>query len=185
MGAWLRRQRCRTRSPRAPAGPSLIQTHGALPRSRLHSCLVPCCEAKAAERAGGGRSAQARAKLTEHGGAAVPGAPEHKPGARVTAARGALRAASRRWLRRELTLAGGPPGAGGGTKPKDSGEEWTPERSPEGLGRARRYLPSPCISGVQGEQGPGRGPVGGDDPGPYLAVNEASAQEWSEAEDSH
>ncbi|KAJ1189821.1 hypothetical protein NDU88_006563 [Pleurodeles waltl] len=63
MGAWSRRQRCRTHSPRAPAGPTFIRPHGALIRSRRRSSCVP----KAAEHAGGSADpGERRIKETRH-----------------------------------------------------------------------------------------------------------------------
>ncbi|KAJ1136522.1 hypothetical protein NDU88_002937 [Pleurodeles waltl] len=137
IGACLRKQRCQTRSPRAPAGPSFIRTSRVLLRGEGGGvCRV-------------GRTAPVHAELTGCGGAAAPGTPEGEQGAQVTAARSAPRAASRRRPRRELTLVGGPPGAGGGppgAEPEDSGKEWTPGWSPGGLGRAR-WCPPPPMSG--------------------------------------
>ncbi|KAJ1090319.1 hypothetical protein NDU88_003452 [Pleurodeles waltl] len=116
-------------NPRSPASESLC------------SSRVPHGEVKAAERAGGSadsgdrRVERARRRCCVRIPRARAGDSSY-----LWAQCGTPRAAFKRRPRRAPTLADGPPSAGRwGPEPVDDGEEHMPERSSEGLGRARWY----------------------------------------------
>ncbi|KAJ1181518.1 hypothetical protein NDU88_006725 [Pleurodeles waltl] len=96
-------------------------------------CLV---ERRRRQSTARGRPAPECAELTERGGAAAPGAPEHKPGLKL---RRSAENQAREAAAKEPTLAGGPPGARGqGPEPEDSRREAEAGTRPEGLWEARR-----------------------------------------------